>query len=697
MAKKKTAATRKQKSSPPKGTRPTMAKTTADGSDEHPYQLSISLNVLEHLGINLYSNVPSVLSEIVANAWDADAETIDISWDEGMKEIVILDDGEGMTEDDVNNRFLTVGYRRRDEQPGVTAKHKRSPMGRKGIGKLSLFSIAGTVKIETVKGREKNALVMRLGDIRSKIEASGGEGTYYPEPADTADIDFNRGTRITLTDLKKKQTMHTANTLRRRLARRFSIIGPSNKFTVTVDGETVEPKDRDYYDKLQYVWKYGEDDVDTLAAAARVFDRNDDLGSDSPPVRGWLGTVKEVKTLKDEEGENLNRIAIFVRGKMAQEDMLDDFSERGVYANYLIGELHFDDLDTYDATDETTKDEDAATSSRQTLVEDDQRYQALKEFVGNELKHVQSKWQTLRTEDGAKKAMEIPAVSQWLEGLGTGTRKKAKTWLGKVNRIRLDEADEFKQLVKHAVLAFEFFNARENIEALDEIDDANLAAVVGIFEELDALESSLYGQIIEQRVEVIQTLRTKVDSNAKEKAVQEYIFDHLWLLDPHWERIEATTKQMEKSVNKLFAGVKAKMTEAQKKGRVDIQYRKTAGKHVIVELKRPGRTVSTAELIEQVTKYRGGMDAILDKMSRSDEGVEIVILLGKEPSDWGTDRERTRSVDSLAAQDARIVFYDQLLEDSERAYQDYLEKRSEVDRLNALIAAIDDYAPTEGD
>lgn len=38
------------------------------------YQMTIDLNVLNHLGINLYSNIPSVISEVVANAWDADAE-----------------------------------------------------------------------------------------------------------------------------------------------------------------------------------------------------------------------------------------------------------------------------------------------------------------------------------------------------------------------------------------------------------------------------------------------------------------------------------------------------------------------------------------------------------------------------------------------------------------------------------------------
>lgn len=32
------------------------------------YQMTLSLNVLNHLGLNLYSNVPTVLAEVVANS-----------------------------------------------------------------------------------------------------------------------------------------------------------------------------------------------------------------------------------------------------------------------------------------------------------------------------------------------------------------------------------------------------------------------------------------------------------------------------------------------------------------------------------------------------------------------------------------------------------------------------------------------------
>lgn len=180
---------------------------TMNENSTDKFQLTISLNSLEHLGINLYSNMAAVLSEIVANAYDADAERVSITWDSSRKKITITDDGLGMTEQEVNQRFLTVGYRRRSGQPGLTPKHKRQPMGRKGIGKLSLFSIADTVLVETVKDGEQSAFKMHLPDIREKIETDGSDSTTYTPRNVTSDqIEFEHGTRITLTNLRRRQT-----------------------------------------------------------------------------------------------------------------------------------------------------------------------------------------------------------------------------------------------------------------------------------------------------------------------------------------------------------------------------------------------------------------------------------------------------------------------------------------------------------
>ena len=144
--------------------------------------------------INLYSNVPAVLSEIVANAWDADAHNVTITIDKVEDTITIEDDGVGMNRDAVIDRFLTVGFKRRDVL-GETTPGGRKPMGRKGIGKLSIFSIAQIAEVYTTEGKERTAFKMDRDVIRKASSDVCREGTIYgsfglamfPQDAQTAD------------------------------------------------------------------------------------------------------------------------------------------------------------------------------------------------------------------------------------------------------------------------------------------------------------------------------------------------------------------------------------------------------------------------------------------------------------------------------------------------------------------------------
>ena len=563
----------------------------------------------------------------------------------------------------------------------------------RGSAKLSLFSIANEIVVETAKAGEKTALRMCLDDVRRAIENNSDE--YEPEELSTLGVQDEHGTRITLSQLRKRQTMATANGLRKRLARRFSIIGPSHDFSVVVNRSDISPEDRGYHRNLQYIWTYGDQssiaplcpNLDDSEQRAHEFMLSD--GS-ALTVDGWLGTVRESGQLRDEYGDNLNRIAIFVRGKMAQEDLLGDFAERGIYASYLIGELRVDGLDTATAA-ESDSDEDSATSSRQRIVEDDPRYVALKDFVGAELKHIQSRWSELRVDAGARAAVQIPAVKDWIESLPREMAGKAKRWLGKINRINVGQETERRQLIKHSVLAFEFYRWNQNLGALESIGDENLESVILMFRELDGLETTLYGQIVQQRIAVIRALREKVDRNAKERVIQEFVFDHLWLLDPSWERTESS-ELMEVRVGSLFEDVDATLSNEEKNARLDIKYRKTAGKHVIIELKRPERSVSVYDLAKQIQKYRSGMLNILEKARTPHEPVEFICLLGKAPTEWA-DADGKRTVEQiLATLNARYVNYDELLENSFQAYSDYLDRYKIVDRLGKVIDAIDDYA-----
>ncbi len=649
-----------------------MAKT-------EKYKMTLSLNVLNHLGINLYSNVSAVLSEVVANSWDADAAHVDITIDK--KTITITDDGQGMNLADVNAKFLTVGYRRRD-QPSerVTPKFNRAVMGRKGIGKLSLFSVAECVRVYSIKSGNKNAFKMEVAEIKKKIEK--GEATYNPPALQDFPSDLKRGTRIVLTELKK-HVLQTRAALRKRLARRFSVLGSSHNFEIRVDGHPVTIADRDYFHKIQFLWTYGSDTKDVLKLCDKLENRDKRDGTvlqGEYAITGWIGAVKESGQLKD-EFDNLNKILIMVRGKVAQEDILDEFNEGGMYTKYLIGEIHADFLDRDD-------EEDIATSSRQRIKEDEARYRLLSKFLYKELKHIQNNWTNLRNKEGEKKALEIAAVKEWFESLRGQTRKRASSLFGKINQLTIDSEEDRKRLFKHSIIAFESLRYRENLEALDSISPENLTAFTEVFASLDDIEATLYYQIVTERIGVIEALQKFVELNELEKVVQKHVFNHLWLLDTSWERASGTA-YMEQQVQKEFKNIDAGLTKEELKGRLDIKYRSTSGKHVIIELKRADRRLDTAELYKQAAKYNAALKKLLRNLDRSNEPIEIICVVGQPLKDWDEPNGKEESAETLAAKNTRVVLYEELLENAYKSYQDFLVKKKEAGRVLNLIKSID--------
>jgi hypothetical protein len=202
--------------------------------------MRLDLNVLNHLGLRLYSNVAAVLSEAVANSWDADSPTVGINIDTEAGFIEIVDRGLGMTIDQANARFLTVGYDKRSAE-GAKSPGGRALMGRKGIGKLALFSIADTVKVASTKGGELHGFIMSVPELEKAI-VDGRD--YHPAPLSNKMLPkISKGTWIRLEDLKKRAGSQTVTALRKRIARRFSVFGTD--FKVTVNRDEIAINDRE--------------------------------------------------------------------------------------------------------------------------------------------------------------------------------------------------------------------------------------------------------------------------------------------------------------------------------------------------------------------------------------------------------------------------------------------------------------------
>jgi len=655
-------------------------------AEETPrYRMGIELGVLDHLGLNLYSNMPAVLSEAVANAWDADANHVTIKVDSSKQTITIVDDGSGMDLEDVNERFLKVGYRRREEGRTKTPSG-RHVMGRKGIGKLSLFSIADEIEVRTVKvdedgnRSEAEALLLDAEVIRERIKA---KEEYHPAPLDRSKVNLKKGTELHLKALKKHATATTEKALRTRLARRFSIIGAASKFEVKVGGKAIGPEDRDYFTKVEYLWSVGSvsDRYEKLANAAKRTKRlKGVVDSDQGwKVEGWIGTFDERKSIEPDQ----NALTILAWGKLVQEDLLAQLPEGGLFTKYLIGELRADFLDVDDKDDITTSD-------RQRLKETDPRYEALVKFVRDEiLKAIGSKWRDWRRDDGMKAALEEPAVEEWFETLKPSAKKYARTLFGRIGQMAKDDSDIRLTLYKHGILAFERLRFKEALAAVEKVQaEEDLELLNEFVAGFDDLEAAYYYEIVQGRLEVVRQFEKVVDTE-KEKVIQEHVFDHLWLLHPSWERA-STNKRIEQSVTKEFKSVTDKLSADEKKGRIDIRYRTAAGTNIIVELKKYDRSVTLGQLQDQVQKYRNALAKVLEKFPDEPQSIQVVVILGK-PVTNASPEQVTRSLNAI---DTRVVYYDQLIQQTQESYSDYLGASAELSKLATILEKLE---PDEDD
>lgn len=655
-----------------------------------PFKMSVTLHVLEHLGENLYSSTPAVLSEAVANSWDANATNVDITIDTAAQTIVIADDGDGMTEEEVNKKFLAVGYHRRDPEEGEPSVTRlgRHVMGRKGIGKLSLFAIANTIEVQTVRrtvaGEQDEQIsygtAIGLTMNRSEIKQRAKERSdYYPPPLPSDRVDVQNGTRLTLSGLDAKATKLTVTSLRRRIARRFSIIGADHDFTVNVDGDAIGIEDRDYFKSLQYLWSIGDvgNAYESLAVNAdRKGMLSGALDSDKKwTVTGWVGTVSEHSSL--EEGNDV--VVLLAWGKLVQEDLLNAVKAGGLYTKYVIGELRADFLDVDEAPD-------IATSDRQRLKETDERYQALREWFRDVvLAEVERNWRKWRREGAFDRALGDPGVKEWYDALAGGDDKAAaKKLFGRIGTVMRDRQTERAELYRHMILAFETLRVRRALGHIDELpDDANVDSFAVVFSGLDELEGAEYHKIAKGRLAVIERFR-EIAPEQKERVVQAYLFDHLWLLHPSWER-PTTNKQIEQAVQTEWGKIDAKLTDEEKKGRIDIRYTTAAGRHVIVELKKASVSVNVFALAEQMHKYRSALKKVLRAHFGIDEpDIEVVAIVGKIP----TEPEPKTRDGLLSAINGRMLTYDVLIQEALDSYRDYLEADERLTRLNTILEKI---------
>lgn len=126
---------------------------------KHNFTFSIDSAILNELGLKLVESKYIALMELVKNAYDADATTVEVDVkrdnNEKHEEIVIKDNGMGMCFNDVKSKWMRIATTNKATHL-VSDKYGRPRTGAKGIGRFSCRRLGDTLKMETIGWDSKN-------------------------------------------------------------------------------------------------------------------------------------------------------------------------------------------------------------------------------------------------------------------------------------------------------------------------------------------------------------------------------------------------------------------------------------------------------------------------------------------------------------------------------------------------------------
>ncbi len=492
-----------------------------------PFRMQFDIGTIKHLGLQMYSTLPSVIGELVANAWDANATEVYIGMpedpiDQSVSEVTIQDNGLGMSDEDIREKYMIVGRDRRqsdgiDESP---APLKRKVMGRKGIGKFSAFGIAREMEIESVKDGNTSRFTMNYGEmLRRAIDRE----IDFPAQGPTGAVE--RGTRITLRSITKFHNRRIAPApLRRRLARRFAVIGTSDQFEVSINGERISVEDRDLQRLLDrdtdgnpYIWTYDSLEIRPATGWA---------------VSGWIGALSRTRTDLDDIDRG---IALMARGKLVQEPFVFQATVGQQYAlSYLVGELHVEFVD--DA-------EDTIGTSRNSLVWETEANVALQEWGQREVNAIARKWADKRRRDNEAKLAGNVLYRRFraeAEELGKGRALQLADKLVRqtINSNPAADIDEIEPVIKTSLDFLRFDAFWEIVAEVTEVELDNAGRLIELFREWQIIEAKEMSRVTEGRIATITKFQELIEGGAMEvPTLHEFLKEFPWVIDPRWTLI----------------------------------------------------------------------------------------------------------------------------------------------------------------
>ena len=337
-----------------------------------------------------------MLGEAISNSWDADAKNVWIYINGKKKSFTIKDDGIGMDDDDFQNKFLKIGYSKRQDG-GNKSPGNRVYIGRKGIGKLALLSCSDKISVLTKK--QNSDYVGGVIDNAGLDEAIKDD--MLPEEYPLGPINFDvfaehtdgheQGTIIHF-DQFNDGLKNSVDFLRKAIALyfRFSLLDKNFKIFLN-DKEITIDDIKDLVGNTEFLWTINDLDDKYIETLKNKVEKETKVSNVDNKVQGFLATtVKPGQLNIFGTGEKVG-VDLYVNGRLRETNILKHrsaYSTRHI-ASYLHGQIHYNDLDD---------DEDRFTTSREGLKPGDEKFDKLLEQLDPILEQISKEWDVWRKE-----------------------------------------------------------------------------------------------------------------------------------------------------------------------------------------------------------------------------------------------------------------------------------------------------------
>ena len=496
--------------------------------------------VIEHLGIEMYHSPVAALAELVSNAWDAEANAVDIRLPTSIRSdavIEVSDDGDGMTFDECQGRFLKVGYNRRKKNGVDTTRTGRPVMGRKGIGKFAGFGIAEVLEIATVSHASGERTVFRL-DVKDLLGDAAAD-TYVDEsPMDVEVLDYappdaerarkEHGTKVTLRQLTIVRTPNPAS-FAQSMARRFMLLERAAGFEVTINAQKYDVQGDAAKIEFDFPASYGTDQIPSGIEIEDGWAR-EKVGGHS--IRWRISFYKDPI-----DEEDLTGVAVFSHGKLAQRPFL--FQLRGGLGGqqglaYVTGSVVADFIDEQET--------DLISTERQRINWENESAGPLLDWGQERLKQLLRIWQTKRSESKVA-AIEnrVAGFSSRLAKLGNPEQKVLKRALYAIARITVISQDQFDDLADAILTAWEGGRLHDLIRDMADADDLDSDQLVRLLAESRVMTALHAAERVKSQLNLILSLEERITRKDLENAVRDYLAENPWMIFPKWETFKVET------------------------------------------------------------------------------------------------------------------------------------------------------------